>query len=449
MPTVYLTSNPSISASCPPLKPRQQEVSKAYFAKREEDAQYKTTVKNHTTKTGETLSKIAKKYNVKTKDVKRTKTTKYLQVGEIVKITTKEKTGVKVKFTKLDKATVGENVYIVVETLHLEEQIVLLNIIQGQEDVLAKKDELVTVQQNEQDVTLIKTKVGNYCEERDVINKDEFVNWAIVKVKLEPKAEEKQKKWTDGLECSGEKKALLYLLVDVHSENSIPNFKSQYVLYKGFKSGKDNSKIPNHFLNEDEAWFELNKKQEAPWMKFAMKEYNTYSNIQENTSPLKEKIEKYFDTTNAKTGKYTSPWCGAFVNWCFEQTKDYKGTNSGLTALAFDWGIEGNKKAKKSKHKPDGWKNGEECKAFYGAVIVLNYSHVAFIVGKNSKTNKYVYIGGNQGGSSSGTQKIQYGSVKMGNEFMIMKPKKYIVSKKEEQLKEYSIDKDGSYNTTR
>ncbi len=257
MATVYLTKNPSISASCPPLKISQQEVTKAYFAKRKEETQFKTIVKDHKTAAGETLSKIAKKYKVETTNVKRTKTTKYLQVGEIVKVTTKEKTGIKVKFTKLDKATIGEDVYIVVETLHLEEEIVNINILQGPEDVLVKKDKFVTVQQDDQDVTLIKTKVGNYCNEKDVTNKDDFVNHAIAKVKLQPKAETKQKEWKNGLECAGEKRALLYLLIDVHSENSIPNFKSEYVLYKGYESGKDDSKVPNHFLNEDDSWFEI------------------------------------------------------------------------------------------------------------------------------------------------------------------------------------------------
>ncbi len=89
MATVYLTKNPSISASCPPLKISQQEVTKAYFAKRKEETQFKTIVKDHKTAAGETLSKIAKKYKAETTNVKRTKTTKYLQVGEIVKVTTK------------------------------------------------------------------------------------------------------------------------------------------------------------------------------------------------------------------------------------------------------------------------------------------------------------------------------------------------------------------------
>jgi len=187
----------------------------------------------------------------------------------------------------------------------------------------------------------------------------------------------------------------------------------------------------------------------APWMVFVEQEYKTFKGINENTSPLKEKIEKYFDTTNAVTGKYTSPWCAALVNWCFEQTKEYKGINTGLTALAFDWAAKGNSKAKASKHKPDGWINGEESDPFYGAVVVLNYSHTAFIVGKNTKANKYVYLGGNQGSGKSGTQKIQYGSVTIGKEFMIMKPKKYNVSNEEKKLEEYNINKDGSYETTR
>ena len=35
---------------------------------------------------------------------------------------------------------------------------------------------------------------------------------------------------------------------------------------------------------------------------------------------------------------------------------------------------------------------------------VLNYSHVAFVVGKNSKKKKYIYLGGNQG---SGYQELK------------------------------------------
>ncbi|USD26889.1 hypothetical protein [Flagellimonas marinaquae] len=247
---------------------------------------------------------------------------------------------------------------------------------------------------------------------------------AIVKVKLRPKSDEDYKKLKE--KFKDDKVAKLFLKVTCQG---------------------DDKNHENEFLTSGE--LEVKKSKRAPWMEYAEEEFKTYKGINENKSPLKERIEEYFNTTNAKTGKHNTPWCGAFVNWCFEQTDEYKGTNTGLNALAFDWGSKGNSKAKASKHKPDGWANGEECDPFYWAVIVLNYSHTAFIVGENSKKNKYVYLGGNQGGSGSGTQKIQYGSVIIGKEFMIMKPKDYNVSEGEKSLKEYNVNKDGSYETTR
>ncbi|MFB9057171.1 CHAP domain-containing protein [Mariniflexile ostreae] len=185
----------------------------------------------------------------------------------------------------------------------------------------------------------------------------------------------------------------------------------------------------------------------APWMSFAEREYITYQGIMEKDSPLKEKIEIYFNTTNSKGSNHEIPWCGAFLNWCFEQTDDYKKTNTGLNALAFDWGNK--ETANKSKHKPDGWLNGEETTPFYGAVIVLSYSHVAFVIGENKEGTKYVYLGGNQGSKISGMQKICYGTVTKGNESCIMKPKNYIIKDEDKKLKKFNVDADGSASSTR
>jgi len=154
-----------------------------------------------------------------------------------------------------------------------------------------------------------------------------------------------------------------------------------------------------------------------------------------------EQVAKYLNTTNRKGDKHTTPWCGAFVAWCFDQTKDYKQTNKGLNALAFDWGPK--EVADKSRHKPDGWVNGEKSGAFYGAVIVLGYSHTAFIIGKNTKRNKYVFLGGNQ------SDEIKYGTVTIGQELAIMKPKKYTIPVENKKLKEMSINADGSYKLSR
>ncbi|MDP2542590.1 hypothetical protein CSC81_09310 [Tenacibaculum discolor] len=225
------------------------------------------------------------------------------------------------------------------------------------------------------------------------------------------------------------------------------------VVYNGKNPDKegdpDKRNTPNYWLDMDDKWFELKKKQRAPWMEFAEQEYETFKGINENKSPLKERIKDYYhkSTTLGKShyGKKTEltdvvSWCASFVNWCFEQTKGYKGTNESkggsYNSLAFDW-------------TPKNWENGGKCEAFYGAVITLKYSHTAFIVGKNTKKNKYVYLGGNQGGKSSGEQQIRYGTVTIGKEKSISKPKNYKVTDEEKELKEMTVNADGSFKTTR
>ena len=192
----------------------------------------------------------------------------------------------------------------------------------------------------------------------------------------------------------------------------------------------------------------------APWVKFVYEEFAEYQGLNETESPLKEKIKLYHNASTAKGKNHEISWCASFVSWCFEQA-GYKNINSGSNSFAFDWAPEGNQKAKDksdSFRTPDpnltGWAEGEECDAFVGAVIVLNYSHCAIIVGKNTSLNKYVYIGGNQGnGSVTGAQQIKYGTVTMGKEYAIMKPIKYNPNSYE--LPEMNKNADGSFESTR
>ncbi|WP_062055727.1 hypothetical protein [Aquimarina longa] len=185
----------------------------------------------------------------------------------------------------------------------------------------------------------------------------------------------------------------------------------------------------------------------APWVKFVYQEFAEYQGLNETESPLKEKIVKYHKP-GRKSGDHTISWCASFVNWCFVQA-GYPNINSGSNWYAFDWAPEGNTKASdKDVAGLTGWKEGEKCEAFVGAIVVLNYSHCAIIVGKNTSLNKYVYIGGNQGnGSVSGTQQIKYGTVTIGNEYAIMKPIKYNPTSYE--LPEMNENADGSYASTR
>ncbi|AXT51865.1 hypothetical protein D1818_13800 [Aquimarina sp. BL5] len=184
----------------------------------------------------------------------------------------------------------------------------------------------------------------------------------------------------------------------------------------------------------------------APWVKFAYQEFVEYQGLNETESPLKEKIVQYHKP-GRKSGDHSISWCASFVNWCFVQA-GYLNINSGSNWYAFDWAPEGNTKASdKEVTGLTGWKEGEECEAFVGAIVVLNYSHCAIIVGKNTSLGKYVYIGGNQGnGTVSGEQQIKYGTVTIGNEYAIMKPIKY--NPKSYELPEMNQNADGSYAST-
>ncbi len=181
-----------------------------------------------------------------------------------------------------------------------------------------------------------------------------------------------------------------------------------------------------------------NQGKRAPWVDVAFTEFEKFKSKREKDSPLKERISQYFQGTGNSDLNYKSAWCAAFVRWCFDQTEEYKDTNTKGTAASFDWAEFGNSKVVSNKYV-DGWSNGSRSEPFVGAVIVFSWSHVAFIVGENKDKSKYVYIGGNQTGwegKTAGTQVISMSSIskKSSDIFAIMKPKDYVIDDAEKQL---------------
>ncbi|WP_128332172.1 PAAR-like protein [Apibacter sp. HY039] len=187
---------------------------------------------------------------------------------------------------------------------------------------------------------------------------------------------------------------------------------------------------------------EFSNEGRAPWMIIAWDEYEKYKGLIEQESPLKEKIPIYFEISSAKGLNYNhkNPWCGAYIVWCFEQTKEFKNINNPKSAAAFGW-------------LANNWKNGENCEAFVGATIIFDFSHVAFIVGENIDGTKYVYLGGNQGNGDkrAGYQKISLGSVSKKSKSIlgITKPKKYIVMEDDKKLPKYDVNKENTKASSR
>ena len=87
-----------------------------------------------------------------------------------------------------------------------------------------------------------------------------------------------------------------------------------------------------------------------------------------NTAQLK-------GTSSAKTDQ--TPWCAVFVNYCLE-TADVDGTMMAAAYSFKKWG-----------------QSFPTAESKFGAIAIMNYSHVGFVVGKN-KNGRIVLLGGNQ-----------------------------------------------------
>lgn len=462
MPTVRFKGEYShITLTTPRLKIFRPKINKAYFA----TAKIENITTTSTTKTvqetyvvagGDTLSKIASKKEttvdaiIKSDDKLTEANKNKLKVGQKITLpntVVTTETNKKITFEKVNEGTLDSDLYLVVKTEDFQGYSLYFNIKQGKEKGIEEKDGLVTFKdENGNYGTKGKVKVGGLCE-KHYVNVDDYAETAIYKLQIDHNDKTKKEAWQKALEGK-DKKVPLYLLVEGHT---VPGQEEININYQGDSEGGEirGEVINNLWLDSDGNWFELKKTKKAPWMKFAEKEYLNYKGINENKSPLKERISDHYHKSTTLGGLHYGKktewtdkisWCASFVNWCFEQTQDFKKTNlskgGSYNSLAFDW-------------TPKNWENGEKCQPFYGAVITLKYSHTAFIVGKNTKKNKYVYLGGNQGGKNSGEQQIRYGTITIGKEKSISKPIGYKVNENEYKLKEMSVNADGSYKTTR
>ncbi|WP_417315510.1 TIGR02594 family protein [Enterobacter sp.] len=166
------------------------------------------------------------------------------------------------------------------------------------------------------------------------------------------------------------------------------------------------------------------------WMPVALLELRNYKGLIETDVELNNKIKLYHNTANAHGHDGETSWCSSFVNWCLTQTNYASlATNS---ASAYSW----------DKEK---WKNGEVVdKPFYGAIVVMNYSHVGFVCGV-SPDGRILVLGGNQGGGRVGKSNcISIRANSISNVKCFMKPKGYNISPEDYNLKMINISGESS-----
>jgi hypothetical protein len=187
----------------------------------------------------------------------------------------------------------------------------------------------------------------------------------------------------------------------------------------------------------------------APWVEFAMQELKLYGGVRQTESPLKEKVVEYFKVAKAPWYNHKGYWCGAFVKWCFFQTQNYNYVfDSYNSVTSYNW----LPKAQTQKLNPqkegcvdlDYIENIDDI--FVGAIIVFDFSHVAFVIGESTDGTLIYYLGGNQSDKSSkdgeGERTICIGKIlktKINKKFWLSKPHLYKVSDTEKKLPKLTV----------
>jgi hypothetical protein len=166
-------------------------------------------------------------------------------------------------------------------------------------------------------------------------------------------------------------------------------------------------------------------------LEIAWREYEKYKGIKESVEPLASAIRNYYSITNLPNSVPSDPWCAAFVNWCLNevgQGRIWPACKPELPAHV------------RYGYYPDAWSEGEDYrKPFVGAIAVMNYGHVGFVVGETDK-GRLVLLGGNQPGPTSPPNTGEYINLRANASRSVlyyMKPKGYDVQPEEEELPIY------------
>lgn len=275
-----------------------QRVLTAYFALREDTPEYEKNVKDttqvYTVKSGDSLSKIAKKYKTTVAKIKKDNNLKSNTIHpkdklNIITKAKKKKIGDKVRFKKITSANLGDEVYVVVETENMPDREIKMNFKQGGDKKVitdVKEPIYVTQEGNKQANFLFTAKVGEFSKKDTVINAKDFENHAICKIKLASSNDDTNKKYKDDLNKAEDKKSFFYILMDAEPEDN-DWFSVQY------EEVFDNR--PNVWYYGEGNWFELKSN--------SILEYNIYSDgriEKSNVEKMEEVIYNYYDRKGDK-----------------------------------------------------------------------------------------------------------------------------------------------------
>ncbi len=207
----------------------------------------------HTVGANDTLYGISTKHGVTVPDLKKWNQLSSNTISPGQKLLLAEGKQ-RITFEKTNKALLGYELYIVVETENLADQVIDVSLRQGKQEVIVAEHEGLTLQFDGKDLNTIQTKVGEFAALTEYENSAELQDLAIYKVILGPSSESGQDAWQRKLKDKSRLFTHAYLTVDAHTENGLTE---NVINYQGYAGSGDDTDRANHFLNEKNNWLFL------------------------------------------------------------------------------------------------------------------------------------------------------------------------------------------------
>lgn len=126
-------------------------------------------------------------------------------------------------FTKIDRGTIAQKLYIVVESKGLVDKNVKVSLCSASKKVLTEVDSAIKLLYGTEELSEKELKVDNYQDDADISikNKTNLKNKTIFEITLNPEKEEDKKDWFDKLSESDDKEACIYIKVEVKDADKI------------------------------------------------------------------------------------------------------------------------------------------------------------------------------------------------------------------------------------
>lgn len=390
---VYDPFNTACSFSPRDVPVETPHIIKAYFAQKKLTSNGQESTMFHTVGSGDTLGKLAREHNTTVQrlvDLNHIPNANVIHDGQQLIIPTTVTTGNNVTFERITELPLNSEAYIVVETLHFREKTIKINIKQGVQDMLQSVDTTIEVEVEGERKAIIEAEISRFALDENPLNVDDLLDIAAIKIKFTAADDESNARWVELIRNSEEGYASVYLLVDAHTGNT--DIPQRHFHYYGRNEGTNS--LRNGWLDMDGSWFRLTSSR-APWMEVVITEARAAGGVKETQSPLRQMIEdKYHDYAERRTATAERAWCASFVSWVLGQL----GLDNPKSVSSYEF-IDTRGEFFTKIDKP-----------VYGAIATwADYTeahkrkytgHVTFVFGKFSNsesTNRYLFLGGNQG----------------------------------------------------